>query len=93
MAAYGNPDQVWFTLEGLKLYQATEGCEILVVDNQGNKDIEKVAKDCKVRYELFNKVNGTGPPRNKVFELAACPFVLVIDSHVLLWKDAIKNLK
>lgn len=93
MPSYGNPDQVWFTIKGLKLYQDIKGCEILVLDNQGNDEVRKVVNDCKVRYELWNDVNGTGPPRNKIFELANHPFVLVIDSHVMLWPDAIKRLK
>ena len=93
MPSYNNPKEVWFTVEALRLYQDIKGCEILVLDNQGNEDTRKAARDCKVRYELFNDVNGTGPARNKIFELANHPFVLVIDSHVLLYPDAIKNLK
>ena len=57
MPSYGNPEQVWFTVEALRLYQDVKGCEILIVDNEGNKDTEKVCKDAKIRYELFNEVN------------------------------------
>ena len=93
MASYGNPEQVWWTVQGLRMYQDVDDCEILVLDNQGNSDTKDAAKGCKVRYEVMNEVNGTGPARNAIFDYAKGDFVLVIDSHVLLWKDAIKNLK
>jgi len=93
MPAYGNPDEVWFTVEALRMYQHVDGCEILVLDNQGNDDIKKVANDCRVRYELYNEVNGTGPARNAIFDRASRPFVLVIDSHVLLVPRTIEALK
>lgn len=93
MPSYGNPEQVWFTVEALRLYQDIKECEILVLDNQGNQQTQKVCSDMKIRYELFNEVNGTGPARNKIFDLAKKPFVLVIDSHVLLYQNAIKLLK
>lgn len=93
MAAYNNPEQVWWTLQGLKLYQDVEDCELLVVDNQGNEKIQDVCIDTYVRYETFTRVNGTGPARNAIFDFASGDFVLVLDSHVLLWPDAIKKLK
>lgn len=93
LPSYDNPEQVWFTLQGLRLYQDVKGCEIFVLDNQGNEAVKKVCSDCKIRYELFNEVNGTGPARNKIFELANHPFVLVMDSHVMLYPDSIKRLK
>jgi glycosyltransferase involved in cell wall biosynthesis len=93
MASYSNPEQVWFTVEALRLYQDVSGCEILVLDNQGNADVKKVVQDCKIRYELFNEVNGVPPARNKIFEIASGDFVLVLDSHVLLYPDAISQLK
>jgi glycosyltransferase involved in cell wall biosynthesis len=93
MASFGNPEQVWFTLEGLKIYQDVEDCEILVLDNQGNKDVKGVVNSCRARYELFNDVNGVAPARNKIFEIAKGHFVLVIDSHIFLYPKAIAKLK
>jgi glycosyltransferase involved in cell wall biosynthesis len=93
MPSYNNAEQVWFTVEALRLYQDIEGCEILVLDNQGNSEVKKVCTDTKVRYELYNEVNGTGPARNKIFEIADHPFVLIMDSHVLLYPESIKLLK
>jgi len=93
MPTYANSCELWFTLQSLRMYQDVDDVEILVVDNLGGEAVKKVCRDCKVRYELWNKVNGTGPVRNKIFDLAENPFVLVIDSHVLLWPGAIKKLK
>jgi glycosyltransferase involved in cell wall biosynthesis len=93
MASYGNPDQVWFTVEALRMYQDVSDCEILVLDNQGNDDVKKVVKGCRVRYEVFSDVPGVAPARNKIFELAKGSFVLVLDSHVLLYPKAIQKLK
>jgi len=93
LPSYDNPDQVWFTVEALRLYQDLDQCEVLVLDNQGNNETKKACSDMKVKYVVFNKVNGTGPARNKIFEIANCEFVLVIDSHVLLYPDSIKLLK
>jgi glycosyltransferase involved in cell wall biosynthesis len=93
LPSYGNPSEVWFTVQALRLYQDLEGVEVLVADNQGNDETAKVCRDCKIRYERFTDVTGTGPVRNAIFRLATMPFVLVIDSHVLLWPEAMKTLK
>jgi len=101
MPAWDNPDEVWFTTQALRMYhQDKSDTEIVVVDNKGCKKTEEMVKswrehdeDETIRYELYNKINGTGPPRNKVFELARGEFVLVIDSHVLIWPGAIERLK
>ena len=93
MPSYKNHEQVWWTIEALRLYQDVKDCEILVVDNYGSEDTKKVCRDTKIRYELFNEVNGTGPVRNKIFDLAKNDFVLVMDSHILLYPEAISKLK
>ncbi len=93
MPSFGNPEDVWHTLQSLRLYHPVTDCEILVVDNQGNETVKKICRDNRIRYEMWNAVNGTGPVRNKIFELAAGDFVLVIDSHVHLIPEAIKKLK
>lgn len=93
MPSYGNPVEVWFTVQALRMYQDMDGVELLVLDNQGNDDTAKCCRDCKIRYERFAEVQGTGPARNVIFERAKMPFVLVIDSHVLLYPNALKELK
>jgi glycosyltransferase involved in cell wall biosynthesis len=93
MPAYKNAEQVWWTVEALRMYQGLDNKEIFVVDNYGDADTKKVCSDTKIRYELCNDVNGTGYVRNKIFELAQSDFVLVIDSHVLLYPEAITKLR
>jgi hypothetical protein len=93
MPSYDNPDQVWFTVQALRLYQDVVGCEILILDNQGNSETKDVADSCKVRYEEYSDIPGTAPARNKIFELAKNPFVLIMDSHVMLVQGAISALK
>lgn len=93
MPAYGNPEEVWFTLQSLRLYQDMDGVELVVVDNEGNKKIAKVASDCRAKYHLFAEKRGTAQPRNEIFHIATGDFVLVMDSHVLLFKDAVARLK
>lgn len=93
MSSYGNPIELWFTLQSLRIYHDIEDTEILVIDNEGNDKIKKVVKDCRCEYVLYTEKRGTGPARNHVFKVAQGDFVLVIDSHVLFWPDAIYRLK
>lgn len=93
MPAYGNPEEVWFTLQALRMYQELDNAELLVVDNEGSEKIKKVVKDCRATYHKYTDQRGTGPPRNKLFEVAKGDFVLIMDSHVMLWRDAIKRLR
>ncbi|HUS88002.1 MAG TPA: glycosyltransferase family A protein [Desulfosporosinus sp.] len=94
MPCYDNFTEVWFTVEALRLYQDLTDCEILVLDNKGSDEMYKLVKSFQaVRYEKFNEVNGTGPVRNEIFKRAKGDFVLIIDSHVFLWKDNVARLK
>jgi len=94
MPCYGNPTEVWFTVQALRMYQDTKDCELLVLDNEGSEHMQKMVKSLQdVRYECWPDVNGTGPARNRIFEVAEGDFVLIIDSHVLLWPDSVTRLK
>jgi glycosyltransferase involved in cell wall biosynthesis len=93
MASYNNPEQVWWTVQALRIYQDVKDCEILVVDNQGNSTTRKACENSGVRYEVYKEKVGTGPARNAVFDLAQGEFVLCMDSHVFLIPGAIARLK
>jgi glycosyltransferase involved in cell wall biosynthesis len=93
MPSYGNPEQVWYTLLALRLYQDLDGCEIVVVDNKGDDRVRHIVKASGVKYDLCNSINGPGPAKNRIFEIASKPFVLIIDSHVMLYPASIKRLK
>ncbi len=96
MASYNNFQQVWWTVEALRMYQDMKDVEILVVDNYGDKQLENFIKNyCNdsARYVLANDIQSTSYPRRKVFEEAKGEFVICIDSHVFLEKDSVKKLK
>jgi glycosyltransferase involved in cell wall biosynthesis len=95
MPAYKNFTEVWFTVQSLRLYQDLTDCEILIVDNFGDKDLENFAKNDGngiVRYEKFTNIVGTSEVRNKVFDFAKGEMVLCMDSHVMLKPGALKNI-
>ncbi len=96
MACYDNRPEVWFTVESLRLHHDLTDCEILVVDNYGDKKLESwINYWCSnnTRYVKCNDISGTAPAKQKVFENAQGDFVICMDSHILLKLDAIKLLK
>jgi glycosyltransferase involved in cell wall biosynthesis len=95
MPCFNNFTETWFTIQALRLNHDLTDCEILIVDNFGDKKLEEFAKSWgngKVRYELFKDVVGTSEVRNKVFDLAHGEMVLCMDSHVMIKPGALKNI-
>jgi len=100
MACYDDFDGVYFSVQALRLFHAEveSDIEIIVVDNhpegeQGQKT--RAFIECGVRngrYIPFTSVVGTAAPRNAVFETAIGEFVLCIDAHVLLQRQALEKL-
>jgi len=93
MPCYDNLTEVWFTIQALRMYQDMSDTEILVVDNKGDDAFQKAINTPGVRYERFTDVSGAGPAKNRVFDAARGEFVICMDSHVLLWPDAVRKLK
>ena len=96
MASYNNFNDVYFTVQCLRAYHNLEDCEVLIVDNFGDKRLEDFWKHWgkdRVRYEKYVEVTGTTMPRQKVFEFAEGEFVVCIDSHVLLFPGSVDKLK
>jgi glycosyltransferase involved in cell wall biosynthesis len=94
MASYKNAEQIWWTVEALRLYHDLTDVEILVVDNFGDDNLQKWCEYWKViKYVRYTDVQGTAMPRHKIFEHATGDFVLVIDSHVMFFPDSIAKLK
>lgn len=95
MATYDDFDGVYFTLQALKAYQDLEDVELVVVDTK-KESCKDTANTCNaIGAKYFHKPDkvGTSASRNYVFEVANGKFVLCIDCHVLLVKDAVKKLK
>jgi glycosyltransferase involved in cell wall biosynthesis len=93
MPSYNNLEEVWFTVQTLRMYHCLEDCEILVVDNFGDPQLEKYIKTQGqdiVRYEKCVENIGPAYAKNKIFELAQGEMVVCIDSHVLLIPGALK---
>ena len=95
MATYDDFDGVYFTLEALKAYQDLEGVELVVVDTKKEscKDTANTCNSLGAKYFHRPDKVGTSASRNHVFEVATGKFVMCIDCHVLLVKDAVKKLK
>lgn len=95
LPSYNNYTEVFFTIQSLRMHHDLTGCEILVIDNFGDAELEKfirVQGGGVVRYEKC--VDGSGPAyaKNKVFELARGEMVMCIDSHILLALSSLKNI-
>lgn len=96
MPSYNNHTEVWFTVQSLRLNQDLTDCEILIVDNYGDKDLEAFVRDWgsgNVRYVLSKDIAGTAAAKNFVFDNAQGEWVLCMDSHVLLKPGTIATLK
>lgn len=95
MPSYQNFTEVFFTVQALRMYHDLSGCEILIVDNFGDPELEKFWKAQGggiVRYEKYTESIGPAGTKNKVFELARGEMVLCIDSHVMLIPGSLNNI-
>lgn len=96
MASYNNFEQVWWTIQSLRLYHNLDDVEILVIDNYGDDVLKERIQNSffdKVKYIRKTEIQGTSYPRDKVFEEASGEFVLCIDSHVMFPNGTIDKLK
>lgn len=95
MPSYNNFTEVFFTIQSLRMYHNLADCEILVVDNFGDPELEKFIKNqCSdvVRYEKCTEGTGPGFAKDKIFRLAQGEMVMCIDSHTLLIPGALNNI-
>lgn len=95
MPSYDNYQEVWFTVQALRLYQDLEDCEILIIDNYGeNKKLSSFPQGNDiVRVVKYTENQSPAHAKNKVFEEAQGEWVICIDSHIFLPKDAIAKIK
>jgi hypothetical protein len=100
MSTYDDFDGVYFTVQALKMYHDvcdTDKVEFLVLDNNptGNhaKETEKfITKEVRNgRYVALNE-NSSSWNKYKVPDYANGEYILILDSHVLLQKNAINVL-
>ncbi len=91
---------IWASVGALGLYHsdALEDCEVLVMDNGPyDKDSENLTnwnwEYCPRRYVRDAEIIGTAYAKDACVRHAKGEFVLVMDSHVMLWPDALTKLK
>ncbi|QJW98702.1 glycosyltransferase [Frigoriglobus tundricola] len=90
MATHGEYDSVWFTLRGLLANHPR--VRYLVVDNTPEIDVRTRAITRAVGGTYLHRPDlvGTSKPRDAVFRFAETPWVMCIDSHVLLETGAVQ---
>lgn len=99
MATHDDYDGVYFSLQSIRMYhkEILDDVEFIIIDNNPSgvhgKSIRSFTNwiNEPLQYLPFIKYQSTSV-KNKVFELADTPYVLCIDSHVLIEPGAIKKL-
>lgn len=99
MACYDDFDGIFFTCQALRLYHDIEkrGIEIVIIDNNpkskhGQEVKHYASKIPCIKYIPFEEAKGTTQSREMVFKHASQPYVMCIDSHVMLIPGAIEKL-
>jgi len=95
MASYKNREEVWFTVQSLRLYHDLSEVEILVVDNFGDDHLQGFLNGWSTsprKYVRYLEGNGPAAAKQKVFEEASGEWVLLLDSHVLLPSGVLARL-
>ncbi len=92
-AAFQGYDWALATLQNLRLNHDLADCELLVVDNDGDKDLKAFCDAKGVRCVLATEIRGTAYPRERLFREAKGRFVLCMDAHVLPFAGTIARLK
>lgn len=99
MATYDDYDGLYFTIQSIRMFhkEVLNDIEFVIIDNNPNdnhgKSIRNFTKWISepLQYLPFVKWQAT-TVKNKVFELADTPYVLCVDSHVLIEQGAIQKL-
>lgn len=98
MATYDDYDGVYFTLQSIRMYhpEVLTEVEFVVIDNNPGGPCGQALKDLENSIEAYRYIpegglSGTAV-RNRVFEQARAEFVLCIDCHILIAKDALNRL-
>lgn len=95
MASYKNREEVWFTIQSLRLYHDLSDVELLVVDNFGDDHLQGFMSGWSTspaKYVRYLEGNGPAAAKQRVFEEASGEWVLMLDSHVLLPPGVLSRL-
>jgi len=99
MAVHDDLDGLYFTIQSIRMFhpEILNDIEFIIIDNNPSGSHSKCIREFidwipePTQYLPFTKYKSTSI-RNKIFDLADTPYVLVIDSHVLLEAGSIKAL-
>lgn len=99
MATHDDFDGVYFTIQSIRMHhpEILNDIEFVIIDNNPSsnhgKSVRNLADWVKepIQYFPFVKYQSTSV-KNKIFALADTPYVMCVDSHVLLDPGSIKKL-
>lgn len=99
MATHNDYDGLYFTIQSIRMFhpEVLSDLEFVIIDNNPTSEHGKAVRTLldwirePVQYLPFTKYQSTSI-RNKVFDLADTPYVLCMDSHVMLEAGSIKKL-
>lgn len=97
LATYDEYDGTYFTIQAIRLFhpEVLDQINFTIVNNnptsQMGKSIGMLAERLKAKHIPFDEYKSTAV-RNLIFETAETPYVMCIDSHVLIVPGAIKKL-
>jgi len=99
MATHDDYDGLYFTIQSIRMFhhEILNDLEFVIIDNNPDGAHGKSVRDLcdwikePVQYLPFKKYKST-TIKNKVFELSDTPYVLCVDSHVMLVPGSIKKL-
>lgn len=99
MSTHEDFDGLYFSIQNIRMMhpECMDDVEFVIIDNSPNSEHGKSIRkfigwiEEPVQYFPFTKYESTAI-RNKIFDLADTPYVLCIDSHILLEQGSIKKL-
>lgn len=98
MPTFDDYDGVYFSISAIRLYHSEllGEIEFLVVDNNPNgryaQMTKKFVESIKGTYIPFGKWTSTSVGKDLIFKYATAPYVVCIDSHVLIAPGALVKL-
>jgi len=94
IATYDDWHGVWFTISSLLVHHP-QIFDLVLIDNSPDTEAGKLCRRFMKgigKYVPFPYPTGTAHPRDEIFRQAVTPYVLVLDSHVLLWPNTLPRL-
>jgi Glycosyl transferase family 2 len=97
MPVYDDFDGAVFSLQSLRMHHDLSGVELLVVDQRPDSPqgqaLRRFCGRAKVRYIPFTERIGTAPAKDHVIRSATTHWVMCMDAHVLLGRDALSEFR